>query len=479
MNNRVERTLIKELRNKNLAIFAGAGLSRGSGFVDWKGLLKDIADELNLDIDREDDLVSLAQYHINANGRQSINELIVEEFQRTAQKNENMSILSRLPIDTYWTTNYDSIIKDTMVESGKIVDVKIRQSQMKNYKPNRDAVVYKMHGDKDDPDEAVITRDDYERYDRDRALFTTQLKGELISKTFLFIGFSFEDPNLEQILSRVRIDLLGASPKNHYCFFRRVNKADKKYFDKKGNFLEKEFEYDEVKQQLKSVDLKRFGIESIFVDEYSEITDSLRRIERKFRINNVFVSGSAETYGDWGDSDAKQLLHNISKELVKNNSRVVSGFGLGVGSYVINGALDEIYQNRVKQTNEYLSLYPFPQEESGEKSLKQLWSEYRADIIDRVGVVILAFGNKMLDSGEIVLANGMREEYEIAKEKGKFIIPIGSTGYIAEEILKEIEDAGVPWYLKDSLEILKSEKSIEKLTNEIQEILERISLGKE
>lgn len=29
----------------NVSIFAGAGLSRGSGFVDWKELLQDIAIE--------------------------------------------------------------------------------------------------------------------------------------------------------------------------------------------------------------------------------------------------------------------------------------------------------------------------------------------------------------------------------------------------------------------------------------------------
>lgn len=85
-----ERAVLKEPRNNNLAIFAGAGLSRGSGFVDWRGLLSDIASELDLDINKEFDLVSVAQYHFNANGRQTINEAIVEEFQRTAERNVNI-----------------------------------------------------------------------------------------------------------------------------------------------------------------------------------------------------------------------------------------------------------------------------------------------------------------------------------------------------------------------------------------------------
>lgn len=466
-----EKAVLKELRNNNLAIFAGAGLSRGSGFVDWKELLSDIADELELDINKELDLVSVAQYHYNANGRQIINEAIIGEFQRTAEQNENMNILSKMPIDTYWTTNYDSIIEDTLESMNKVTDKKIIQSQMKNYKPNRDVVVYKMHGDKEFPDDAVITRDDYERYDKDRKMFTTQLKGELISKTFLFIGFSFEDPNLEQILSKTRVELLGKSPKNHYCFFRRVNKTDGRYNKPDG---EKDYNYDKVKQELKTKDLKRYGINAVLVDDYSDITKILRNIERKFKVNKIFISGSAEKYGKYSEDEARSLMHNISKSLVFSNHHIISGFGIGVGSYVINGALEEIYSNKARRTNDYLTLRPFPQFSSGDKPIKELWTEYRKDMINDVGVVIFIFGNKT-NNGQIIEANGVIEEYQIARDTGKYIIPIGSTGYATEKIMNEIKvDLKRFWYLKDSLDVLEYEKDEQKIIHEICKIIEKI-----
>ena len=47
------------------ALFVGAGMSRPSGFMDWKQLMRDCAIELGLDVDLEHDLVAVAQYYLN------------------------------------------------------------------------------------------------------------------------------------------------------------------------------------------------------------------------------------------------------------------------------------------------------------------------------------------------------------------------------------------------------------------------------
>ena len=79
------RDFAKDLAERNVAVFAGAGMSRSAGFVNWPELLRDIADELGLDVDKEHDLISLAQYHVNENGgRARINKKILEEFTEVA-----------------------------------------------------------------------------------------------------------------------------------------------------------------------------------------------------------------------------------------------------------------------------------------------------------------------------------------------------------------------------------------------------------
>jgi hypothetical protein len=80
-----------------------------------------------------------------------------------------------------------------------------------------------MHGDISAPDEAVLIKDDYERYEAKRGLFTTRLQGDLSWRHFLFLGFSFTDPNIDYIFSRLRC-LLEENAKDQpprYCILRR------------------------------------------------------------------------------------------------------------------------------------------------------------------------------------------------------------------------------------------------------------------
>src|SRR5580700_10706575 len=100
------REYTRELHNKNAAIFAGAGLSKASGYVDWKQLLTEIIHDLGLDPQKEHDLVTIAQYHCNKAGgnKAQLTQTIFSYFAPTKTPTPNHRILARLPIQTYWTT---------------------------------------------------------------------------------------------------------------------------------------------------------------------------------------------------------------------------------------------------------------------------------------------------------------------------------------------------------------------------------------
>ena len=457
----------KAIKEGNAAIFAGAGLSRPSGYVDWKNLLRPLADEIDLDVDKENDLVAVAQYYRNRRGtRGSINQTIVEAFSSDAEINENVRILTRLPISTYWTTNYDHLIEDGLKESSRKPDVKITQEQLAVTAPGRDAVIYKMHGDAQFPSEAVLTKDDYETYECKRPLFRTALKGDLISKTFLFIGFSFEDPNLDYVLSQIH-SLVGENKRDHYCFFKKI--------EKDPGETDEEYTYRMVRQKLREEDLGRYGIQAVIIDDYGEITDLLKKIESAVKMDSVFISGSADGFDSkWSDVSAGELAYTLAKTLVKNDYRVTSGFGQGIGSSIINGALSEIYDSKYKHIDEYLCLRPFPQNIADPDKRKECFTQYRNGIIEEAGIVIFIFGIT-IDGGLLTDAAGCLEEFEISRKKGKIIIPVASTGYAAKTIMEEIKkDIGNYSYLKDELSILENETDVQKLTDTIIRILKKL-----
>lgn len=421
---------VKEIRDNNAAMFIGAGFSKSAGYVDWKNLLRGVAEDLGLDVDKEYDLVSLAQYCYNKNGNKSlINDTIFDEFSKEKDIDENHRIIARLPIFTYWTTNYDSLIEDSLSDAKRIVDVKYNNKHLSLTKSHRDAVVYKMHGDKSNPDEAILIKDDYEQYYRNHAQFITALSGDLISKTFLFVGFSFSDPNIDYILSRVRIEYGNQNNRQHYAIMRKVKESD--YHNPA------DYEYAQRKHDFFIEDLKRYNIRALLIDEYSEITDILNEISKRLNHNNVFISGSAQTYGEYTEKEALEFIQLLSKELILQDFNIISGFGLGVGSSVIIGALQEIYMHKKSANEDRLLLRPFPQGIEDENTRQILWKKYREDMISRAGVSIFLFGNKLVDT-EITLANGMKSELEIAIEKHNLIVPVGCTGYVAQEIWNTI-----------------------------------------
>ncbi|WP_375462478.1 SIR2 family protein [uncultured Methylobacterium sp.] len=421
---------LKEVKENNAAVFVGAGLSKSAGYVDWSGLLSEVAKGLGLDANRETDLVALAQYHLNSNAtnRHHLTQLLIDEFSDLKDPTENHQILARLPVQTFWTTNYDRLIEKALEAGGKRVDAKYTKEQLATTRRGRDAVVYKMHGDIEQPDKAILSKDDYEKYHQTHGPFTTALSGDLVEKTFLFLGFSFTDPNLDFIMSRIRATFTNHQ-RQHYCIARKRsrNKGEK----------EAEFQYAKIKQDLVTQDLMRFNIKTIFVDEFSEITVLLKTLEDRYRRRTVFISGSAADYGTWGQAATEDFVAKLSRALIDKDLRITSGFGLGIGGAVVTGAVQQIYSTRQRSVDEQLVLRPFPIGITDTTERQETFTRYRVELIAQAGIAVFIMGNKTV-GGSIVTADGMRSEFELAKKSGLYLIPVGASNSMAGDLWNEV-----------------------------------------
>lgn len=457
---------VKALRENNAAIFAGAGMSVNSGFFDWKKLLEPVAKKLGLDINEEYDLTALAQFFVDdKGGRGELNQILVEEFRKVNIKHtQNHEIIARLPISIYWTTNFDDLIEKALERVGKKADVKRNQDDLSINLPRRDAIVYKMHGDITDLSKTVLTKHDYEDYNKTRELFSNAFKADFVSRTMIFIGFSFTDPNLDYLISRIRAIQLGNKKPDYYFLREEENKQKLR------------------RQVIRANSLKQYGLRPIWIKSYDDITGILEEVERRYLRSSIFMSGSANNYGSYfkSDEEARLFIQSLSQQLSANGYKIISGFGYNIGTYVINGVLNNMLEQGNKKIDSYISLRPFPLIGKNDEDSLKIKEKFRHDIVSEAGVAIFLFGNRIFN-GNMVLSKGVESEFAIAESAGLKIIPIGITGYVAEQIWKRVIENFNNYYadhedLKEDFKKLgNTEISIEEIIRTILKILNQLN----
>lgn len=126
---------------------------------------------------------------------------------------------------------------------------------------------------------------------------------------------------------------------------------------------------------------------------------------------------------------------------------------------------------RCYEIRKRLIIKAFPYEDKDRDDYELIKTEYRQGIFEYAGIAIFMFGNKLID-GEITLADGVYEEYKIAKQANAFIIPIGSTGYTAKKIWDDVyENIDSYPYLSSEIMTLQNSTNPQRIIQSIKNIL--------
>ena len=183
----------------------------------------------------------------------------------------------------------------------------------------------------------------------------------------------------------------------------------------------------------------------------------------------ILISGSAHDYSEYGTKEeSKELIYDLGYNLVQLDQeyglKVINGNGFGIGSSLYEGIAEAAALNDLDMAD-CLKLYPFPKKYYSlydkPDFMEKIFNPYREKMIEQCGAVFFLFGNKENKNGDIVNADGVKKEFEIAVNKGKYVFPIGATGYMA----KELADIVLADFKKYNGEMPNVEKILQKLNN--------------
>lgn len=421
--------VVRILEDNSLSVFLGAGMSHNASGLDWDALIKPYIEKLNLDFK---DQIDALQYYQTSTGIEPLvlKREISDKF-KGLKWDFRHEILGKLPIRNYWTTNFDTLMEDSISEIGLKRDIINNNDAFITAEERRDNIVYKLHGDVNTPKDIVILKDDYDRYSITHRHFIAALENEFATNSMLFLGYSLNDPDVYNVLNNLQLQ--GTKLNTHFI----VVKKDRKK---------------EALQDYKIKELEKKGIIACYIEDYKEVGEILQSIYKKYMARKVFISGSSNgEYGSFAKEEAQEMLYKLGYRLIDDNKEqcvdIVSGYGLGVGPYIIEGAAEAVATNNLDFANRIL-IYPFPKmyynipEQERSEELKEQFCNYRHKMVDKCGIAFFMFGTKTDENtGEIIESSGMYEEFEIAHKQGKYVFPIGSTGgaskVLADRVMAE------------------------------------------
>ena len=307
-----------------------------------------------------------------------------------------------------------------------------------------------MNGVISNPEGIVATQKDYEEYSESHRMMLMFLKRELISSTFLFIGYSFTDNLVMDCLSEITRYLGDAAP-YHYTIMKNDNSNP--YF----NYFIDDLE-------------RRYHIRVLLVNEYTDIYFVLNELNQKIRSKKVFISGAFRSFEQNIEEYSHNLSRSITTQLLSNDYRIVNGIGRHFGTHIIGYANEYLAKKGIKDKEKYIIVRPFVG--MGEKSLEDK-KKLREEVIGGCGSAIFVFGdyNQQLPNPN----SGVQEEFEIAMDNHKTIIPVAYPGMRSEVIWNYIKNNITQFpYLEKNIASLTSECDTNKLAEIIVYILDSV-----
>lgn len=440
----------RQALDERISLFVGAGASANAGYPSWHNLFQPIAKELGTPLDGTTDYYRIAQYYSNKFGEAELRKRINDIINKNDFQSPLIDELIDVGFTNIWTTNFDSVLELNYKNRNILINKVFRDADLSNVELNKRINIYKMNGDITNLEGIIATQKDYEEYADSHRMMLMFFKRELISSTFLFVGYSFTDYLVMDCLSEITRYLGEAAP-YHYT----IMKDDKcnPYF----NYFIDDLE-------------RRYHIRVLLVNEYTDIFLVLCELNKRIRNKRVFISGAFRSFDQKIEEYSHNLSRSITSHLLANDYRIINGIGRHFGTHIIGYANEYLAKKGIKDKEKYIIVRPFVG--LGEKSLEEK-RRMREEIIGGCGSAIFVFGD--YDKHSPNPNSGVKEEFEISLKSHKTIIPIAYPGMRSELIWNQLKSNLTQYpYLEKSIDLLTAQYDTEKLAKIIIYILDSV-----
>lgn len=437
----------KRAKKEETSLFLGAGVSASAGYPSWGELLQPCAEELNIKIDNTASLFLIAQYYANRFGKSALKRIINDSINALKSESTLVDELLNLNFKSIWTTNYDTVLENNYLKRNVLTNIIANDRDLSNITPTNRVNIYKLNGDIRNLDKIVITQKDIEEYEPNHELLLTFFKRELVTNTFLFLGYSFSDSIVLSCLNTVN-RCLETSSTSHYAIMKKKENVDFHYF------------IDDLE--------KRYKVNVLIIEEYEELNNILRDLNNEIKRKNIFFSGVFDRLPEDENIFADELCKKLTTNLLKKNYSIYTGYGRNFGNYLAGHSLQFILHNNM-DVNRHLIMRPFLKNMTTEEKIA-----HRQMLINDCHISIFMFGQIPTEKG-YENSEGMKEEFEIAKTQEKVIIPVGATGYTSSLIWQEVKENIIKYpYLERYIDVLNSQ-DVDAIVKAITLILDEVS----
>ncbi|WP_201710454.1 SIR2 family protein [Streptococcus salivarius] len=193
----------KSINENSLILFVGAGISANSNLPTWGELIRSFKIELNLENDRSDDYLRIAQYYYDTFGKNQYTKKIEEVFSSKgiSKPNELHKLIEKIAPKHIITTNYDSLL-ESQFESGLLKYSVVAEDKDIPY-TSSERYLIKMHGDFSKKN-IVLKEDDYLDYALNFPMISTLIQSLIMNNTLLFVGYSLGDSTFNSIFRLIQ-----------------------------------------------------------------------------------------------------------------------------------------------------------------------------------------------------------------------------------------------------------------------------------